>query len=186
MPRFDFVWVLVAINSLISFYFIQLGHLICYILLKTLTNSFKRDSLKNRVKKSFYNDLFCLCLRNATRLEIEQWFLLQLTNCRSVRATDIICEDLKARDGICARAIAQDQISVGLIPISFLRSGRHVDHALPDRAAPAFQRALEQQVTGRILGKMILLCVMIQMLIAICEIKTGHASLRAFTRKVQF
>src|SRR5688572_3606260 len=166
MPRFDFVWVLVAINSLISFnsfYFIQLGHLICNILLETFTNSFKRDSLKNRVEKSFNNNLFCLRLRNATRLEIEQRFLLKFSDGRAMRAADIVSENLQARNRICARAVAQDQISVGLIAIGFLRSRRDVDHALPDRAAFAFQRTFEQQIAGRVLGKMILLRIMVKM-----------------------
>lgn len=141
--------------------------------------------MEDGVKKSFDDDLFRLCLWNSTRLEIEQRFLFQLANGGAMRAADIIGEDLQAGDRISARSVAQDQISVGLITVSFLCSRRDVDHALPNRATLTLQRTLEQQVAGRVLGKMILLRIMIKMLIAICKIKTGHTTLRAFAHQIK-
>ena len=58
--------------------------------------------------------------------------------------SNIIGQDFQARDGVGASSGAEDQVTVGLVTVGFLGSRSHVDHALPDGAALAFERALEQ------------------------------------------
>ena len=75
-----------------------------------------------------------------------------------------------------ARALlVEDEVAVGLVTIRFLRAGRNIDHALPDRAALAFERTLEQQVAGGVGRKMVLLGIMVEMLVAICKVKARHS-----------
>ena len=52
---------------------------------------------------------------------------------RESKRLDIIREDLQPWNGIGPRFVTQDDVAVGLVPVRFLRSRRHVDHSLPYR-----------------------------------------------------
>jgi hypothetical protein len=160
-------------------------HLVENRLLEAFAHPFEGDALHDGVEKAFNQDTFGIFGRDATTLEIKQRFLFQLADRGPMRAAHIIGQDFQPGDRIGPGLVAQHQVAIGLVAIGFLRARRDVNHPLPDGAAFAFERALEEQVAGGVGGQVVLLGVMVEVLGAVGEVETGHATRRALADQVE-
>ena len=111
--------------------------------MESFAHALERDALHDRIEETFDDNAFRVLLRDAARLEIEDRFLLQLSNGRAVRAADIVCEDFQPWDRIGACALIQDEVAVGLITDRLFRTFADVDHTLPHGATLALECAFE-------------------------------------------
>lgn len=164
----------------------ELRHFISNILLEALAHAFEGNALEDGIEESLHNQFFGFSLRDTARFQVEKRLLLQFANGCAVCTAHIVREDFQAGDGIGARLIAENEVAVCLIAICLLRARRDVDHALPDRAALAFERAFEEQVAGGVRGKVILLGIVVEVLVAVGKVEARHASLCAFACQVEF
>jgi len=82
-------------------------------------HTLKRDALHDSDRRNLRPQFVPRLSAESTRLKIEDRFLLQLSNGRAVRTTDIVCKDLQSRNRIRARALIQDDVAVRLISVGF-------------------------------------------------------------------
>src|SRR5205814_9201669 len=69
----------------------------------------------------------------AARLEVVELLVVDRSDGRRVRATDVVRLDLEVRDRLGAGALGEHEISVGLRCVGLLRGGTQVDETRVDR-----------------------------------------------------
>lgn len=116
---------------------------------------------------------------NATRAQVEQRFLIQLTDCRAVCAFHVVGEDLKPRVGMRQSAFTQNKVAVLLHSVGFLRTLKHLDQTIEHGLRTTLQNAFEALTTKAILHSVIKPSMEIDELLAIGEINAVAVNLTA-------
>src|SRR5450756_2370334 len=101
-------------------------------LLEAGAYTFKGNALHNGVEESFHEESLGFLVGNAARLKIEQGFLFEFADGRSVRTADIVGKNFQSRDGVSACVRTEDEITVGLVAICLCCTNCDINHALPD------------------------------------------------------
>src|SRR5262249_45848349 len=112
------------------------------------TERIDRDTADDVVGKGVSQQLPGLLLADAARLQIEDLFLIELANARSVRALDIIGVNLQLRLGVDHCIVRQQQRLVGLACVRLLGILVDVNLAVEDAAGPAIKDALVKLMAG--------------------------------------
>jgi hypothetical protein len=92
-----------------------------------------------------------------------------------VGAPDVVRQDLQARDRVGVSLLREHQVSVLLVRVRLLRFFLDADHPAPDRRRLVAQRALEGEVARRVRRHVLLEGVVVEMLVAVGEVRAGDA-----------
>jgi hypothetical protein len=77
-------------------------------------------AIQTFIGKRQQQNVACSGLGKAARAQIEQRILIDLADSRAVSALHVVCVDFKLRLGIDLRIVREQQITVGLLGVSFL------------------------------------------------------------------
>ncbi len=96
-----------------------------------------------------------------------------------MRAAHVVRLDFQVREGVGARAGAQQEVAVGLVRVGALRLGVHADQPAEDRAPRVLQRPLEEEVAGGVRRDVVLQRLVVEVLRPLRDVHAQHVHVRA-------
>src|SRR4051812_11510873 len=142
--------------------------------LERVADRLELDPVEDLLVEAAHDQPLGLTPREPAGHAVEELVAVDLADRRPVRAAHVIRLDLEARDGVGVRLIGEEQVAVLLIGVCLLGVLGDADHPAPDRGRPVAKRTLEREVGGRGRGEVRLQRVVVEMLVAVGEVRAGH------------
>ena len=125
---------------------VVLSNLPCDRRTERFANTFDRDSIEDLLKEPGDDHPDRLSAGEPARLRIEDQFFIDAAAGAAVRASHVIGIDLKTRNRIGSRCIAEHEVVIALITIGLLGAFVDFDHSSPYGPRSILQNRLVKEV----------------------------------------
>src|SRR4029079_14126469 len=142
------------------------------------------DPVEDVVEEPAHDEPLRLGAREPARHEVEEHLAIHLAARRAVRAPRVVREDLEAGYRVRVRLLREEQVAVLLVGVRLLGVFLDADHPAPHGGGRVAQGALEREVGLRVRRDVLLEGVVVQVLVAVREVRARHPRRRAGTGEV--